>query len=117
MEVALRRRLEGVADLSISQSQQTTVVTFAPGHAFSAAEFRRALREAEVDVLRMEIELCGAIEQTAGERSIAIAGVRFVLRGHAAAGGIVCVTGQLGDQADPDVIDVMKAEPAGSAAR
>jgi hypothetical protein len=118
MEVALRRRLAGVAGISISQSQQTTVVTFARGrHAFSPLDFRRALSEADVEVLRMEIDLCGAFERKTGERWITIAGMHVVLRGHAPADGITCVTGQLNDRVEPHVLEVTRADPAGSAAR
>jgi hypothetical protein len=118
MEVALRRRLSGVAEISISQSQQTTIVTFARGrHAFSPVEFRRALSEADVEVLRMEIDLCGAIEQRTGQLWMTIAGMHVVLRGHAPADGIGCVTGQLNDRVEPHVLEVTRADPAGSAAR
>jgi hypothetical protein len=118
MEVALRRRLAGVDEISISQSQQTTVVTFARGsHAFSPVDFRLALSEADVEVLRMEIEFCGAIERKTGERWITIAGTPVVLHGHAPADGIRCVTGRLNDRVAPHVLEVTRADPAGSAVR
>jgi hypothetical protein len=60
MEVALRRRLEGVASISISQERQTAEVAFARGpHIFSPEEFRAAVGEADVEVLSFEIEACG----------------------------------------------------------
>jgi hypothetical protein len=63
MEVALRRRLEGVASISISQQRQTAEVTFARGpHIFSPEEFRAAVGEADVEVLSFEIEACGRVE-------------------------------------------------------
>jgi hypothetical protein len=66
MEVALRRRLAGVIDVAISQSQQTAVVTFAPGtRHFSAAAFRSAIAEASVDVVSLEIDVCGFIRDRA----------------------------------------------------
>ena len=62
MEVALRRRLEGVASISISQQRQTAEVTFAHGpHIFSPEEFRAAVGEANVEVLSFEIEACGRV--------------------------------------------------------
>ena len=118
MEVALRRRLEGVAEISISQSQQTTLVTFARGrHTFSPVEFRGALSEAAVEVLSMEIDLCGAVEETSGERWMTTGGTRFLLRGHVPADGLICVTGQLNDRVEPHLLEVTKANPAGSALR
>ena len=114
MEVALRRRLEGVADVSISQGQQTTAVTFAPGTlVFSAAAFRAALGEADVEVLRLEIEACGPIEAKAGQRWITTAGTHILLRGNAPASNVTCVTGQLNDQVEPNELDVMTIGPAG----
>jgi len=63
MEVALRRRLEGVATVAISQQHQTAEVRFAPGpHVFSAAEFRAAAGEADVEVVSFAIEACGRME-------------------------------------------------------
>ena len=67
MEMALRRRLAGVAEVRISQEKQTAEVRFAPGpHNFNAAEFRAAVGEAEVEVLRFEIDVCGHVEKDGG---------------------------------------------------
>ena len=63
MEVALRRRLEGVARIAISQQHQTAEVAFAPGpYVFSPEEFRAAVGEAEVEVISFEIEACGHVK-------------------------------------------------------
>jgi hypothetical protein len=63
MEVALRRRLEGVATIKISQQHQTAEVTFRPGpHVFSPEAFRTAVGEADVEVIGFEIEACGRVE-------------------------------------------------------
>ena len=56
----------------------------------------------------MEIDLCGAVEQKTGERWITTVGMHFVLRGHAPADGISCVTGQLNDQVEPHVLEVTR---------
>jgi hypothetical protein len=60
MEAALRRRLEGVSRIAISQEQQTAEVAFgAAAVAFAPEEFRAAVGEADVEVLTFHIELCG----------------------------------------------------------
>ena len=108
--MALRRRLEGVAHVSISQSQQTAAVTFNPGsRAFSAPAFRDALGEAAVEVVSLEIDACGVIEEMNGHRWITITGQRFLLRGQTSAGSIACVTGRLNDRVEPNELEVMKA--------
>jgi hypothetical protein len=111
--VALRRRLEGVEDVAISQSQQTTAVTFtAARHAFSSSAFRSALGEAEVEVLRLEIDVCGVVEAKNGQHWITSAGAQFLLRGHVPASGVLCVTGQLNDQSEPFELGIETALPA-----
>src|SRR5688572_13478677 len=98
MEVALRRRLAGVADVSISQSQQTAAVTFVSGtHEFSAAAFRQAVAEAGVEVLSLEVDVCGVIDEKNGLRS-AGEGKRPLVRlqgGHAISASPICVSGRL----------------------
>ena len=99
MDVALRRRLEGVASISISQSQQTAEVDFADGpHAFSATAFREAVGEADVEVVRFEADVCGVVVHDQGRRWLAAGPERFLLAdGEWATGQQVCVTGRLGD--------------------
>jgi hypothetical protein len=103
MEVALRRRLEGVARIAISQQHQTAEVAFAPGpHVFSPEEFRAAVAEAEVEVISFEIEACGHVESglpaEAGSNTAAKGGAsglrwfvagrnRFLLSGELSSGG------------------------------
>ena len=112
MEVALRRRLEGVEHVSISQSQQTAEVTFTSGnHAFLPAEFRNAVGEAEVEVLSLEIDACGAVEEKDGRHWFTIAGARFLLRDRVPANGVTCVTGQLNDHAEPFELASVTALP------
>ena len=49
--------------VSISQSQQTAVVTFVSGtRVFSAAAFREAVAEADVEVVSLEADVCGVID-------------------------------------------------------
>jgi hypothetical protein len=103
MEVALRRRLEGVATISISQQKQTAEVVFAPGrHVFSPDQFRAAVKEAHVEVISFELDACGRIEQGAITRWFVAGPNRFVvadgsLRGFRTA----CVSADLADQRDP----------------
>ena len=80
MEVALRRRLAGVAGISISQEHQRAEVTFVPGpQAFSPAAFREAVSEAEVEVLRFVVDACGIIVQEDGRQWLVAGADRFAL--------------------------------------
>lgn len=113
MEVALRRRLEGVANISISQSRQTAEVEFtSPLHAFSPDAFRDAVGEAEVTVLSFEIEVCGVIEQKESQRWLAAGKNRFLLvEGGTSPGPVgraVCVSGRLDDESDPHRLEILK---------
>lgn len=106
MEVALRRRLEGVADISISQSRQTAVVEFADGrHAFSPSVFRDAINEAGVgvEVLNLQIDACGEIERKGSQHWLIAGENRFSLDESATppVGQPVCVSGRLNDRSDP----------------
>jgi hypothetical protein len=114
MEVALRRRLEGVADVSISQREQTAEVRFAKGdYTFSSDAFRKAVAEAGVVVLSFQIDVCGSIEQEQEQRWLVTQRNRFLL----AAGDTLsstqplCVSGRLDDRAPPlrlHITDVQK---------
>jgi hypothetical protein len=116
MEVALRRRLEGVADISISQSRQTTEVTFAQGpHTFSPRAFRDAVGEAGVSVLSFHIDACGVVEQKDRQRWLAAGKNRFLLveGGRTSAGPVgqaVCVSGRLNDDSVPHRLKIMDVE-------
>jgi len=114
MEVALRRRLEGVAEVSISQREQTAEVRFAEGdYTFSPAAFRKAVAEAGVVVLSFQIDACGSIEQEQEQRWLVTDRNRFLLT---ASGTLrpdqrLCVSGRLDDRAPPlrlDITDVQK---------
>ena len=100
MDVALRQRLDGVAHISISQSEQTAQVDFVSRpHAFSAAAFRQAVGEADVEVLRFEVDVCGVVAQDANQRWLTAGADRFLLTaGDASVGSYVCTTGRLDDQ-------------------
>jgi hypothetical protein len=102
MEVALRRRLEGVATISISQAQQTAEVEFAARpHAFSATAFREAVSEADVEVVRFEADVCGVVVPEQERRWLTAGSQRFLLAdGGWAEGQRLCVTGHLGDGPD-----------------
>jgi hypothetical protein len=114
MEVALRRRLAGVADISISQSQQTAAVTFVSGtRAFSSAAFRDAVAEADVEVVSLEVDVCGAVDDQNVLRPSTMASEALVrLRGGGAqAGSIVCVTGRLDERPEIPELQVTKLLP------
>ena len=96
MEVALRRRLEGVKSISISEAEETAEVTFDGTHPFSAEAFRQALRAASVDVVAFHVDACGAV-QKAGEQAWLIAGSdRLLLDGAVTLDSPrICVSGRL----------------------
>lgn len=114
MEVALRRRLAGVAEIAISQASQTAAVTFAPGTlSFSASEFRRAIAEAEVTVLAIDVDVCGRVD-AAGvlHLSSGEGAPTWPLRGSAPlTPGHVCLTGRLRDEVEPPYLDVAAMQP------
>jgi L-alanine-DL-glutamate epimerase-like enolase superfamily enzyme len=114
MEVALRRRLSGVADVSISQGQQTAAVTFTAGtHAFSAEEFRAAVAEADVQVVTLDVDVCGVIDRDNMLRVSAESdGTRVRLLGDGPPpGSAVCVTGRLTALAEPYELEVSQLHP------
>jgi hypothetical protein len=114
MEVALRRRLEGVTDISISQSEQTAEVRFEGDHAFSPAAFRKAVGEAGVKVLRFEVDVCGSVEEKQGQRLLIAGKNRWPLTGDRTVplGQPLCASGRLDDRTDPptfEPIDIRSA--------
>jgi hypothetical protein len=115
MEVALRRRLEGVAHISISQARQTADVTFAAApHTFSAVAFREAVGEAEVEVLRFELEACGIVALREGQRWLSAGTDRFLLADvEWADGQSVCVSGRLAGESGeaPMVVEGAQTVP------
>jgi hypothetical protein len=110
--VGLRRRLSGVADIAISQSQQTVSVQFDPPAArFSAATVRQAVGDASAEVLRLDVVACGHVEDRAGERWLVAGEAAYVLTGAAAAAGTaVCVAGRLDDAADPQRLESTRVD-------
>lgn len=115
MEVALRRRLDGVADISISQRDQTAEVTFDGGdHAFSPQAFRKAVWEARVVVLNFQVDACGLVNEERQQRWLVAGKNRWLLKGDAAVAQEqpVCVSGQLDDRAEPPTLDVVEIRSA-----
>jgi hypothetical protein len=112
MELALRRRLAGVAEISISQQQQRVRVTFVPGtQSFSAPTFRSAIAEADVDVISIDARVCGAVDETGALRSSANDQERLVqLRGDVRPGSSRCVMGRLDEGAEPYGLEVRSAQ-------
>ena len=114
MEVALRRRLAGVNDVSISQSDQTATVSFTPGtRSFSAAEFRKAVAEANVEVIALEASVCGVVDERRELRSLNDAGQLLVRLRDAAVGvgTAICATGRLDDRPEPYELQVAASRP------
>ena len=109
MEVALRRRLAGVDGISISQQEQRATATFVPGTmAFSAAAFREAVAEAEVEVLAIEAHVCGVVDSTGRILGATRGpGALVQLGGEMHPGTSICVTGHLDDRAQPYKLEVV----------
>ena len=100
----MRQRLDGVAEISISQSEQTADVQFAPGAGtFVPATFRAAVQQAGVQVLSFEIDACGVVEEREGTRWLRAGQNRFVVAGpdDLPIGQKLCVTARLDDSTDP----------------
>jgi hypothetical protein len=99
MEMALRRRLDGVVSVSISQQRQHAEVAFAPGApAFAPSEFRAAAAEAEVDVVAFEIDACGRAERDGTSEWLLTSGTRFAVAPGALPGDrSVCIRAALRD--------------------
>lgn len=111
MEVALRRRLEGVTAIDISQERQTAEVRFRPAASrFSPAAFREAVKEADVEVSSFVIDVCGIVVQD-GTRAFVHAGTdRYLLASaQPATPDLVCFTAQLDDSTTPGTIGVAPA--------
>jgi hypothetical protein len=107
MEVALRRRLEGVSEISISQSEQTAEVRFEGDHSFSPAAFRKAVGEAGVKVLRFDVDACGNAADERGQRWLIAGKNRWPLIGDRTIplGQPLCVSGRLDDRTDPPTFE------------
>jgi hypothetical protein len=87
--------------VSISESAQTTEVIFAPGdHPFSVDTFKAALKQADVEVVSMDVDACGRVERDGEERVLRAGAASFVLRSSQAApdGQSVCVAGRLQEE-------------------
>ena len=114
MEVALRRRLEGVSDIAISQREQTAEVRFEGDHAFSPSEFRKAVGEAGVVVLRFNLDACGSVDEDGQQRWLVAGKNRWLLTGErtVAAGQPLCVSGRLDDRAEPSTLEVVEIRSA-----
>jgi hypothetical protein len=116
MEIALRQRLEGVAAVTISESAQTTEVIFAPGdYPFSVDVFKAALRQAEVEVVTLEVDACGTVEQRGDKRWLQAGLTQFALAAGSGPGpGGACVAGRLQEEAGQVQLLVTRVErPAG----
>ena len=110
----MRRRLAGVYEVSVSQQAQTVAVIFRPGtRVFSAAAFRAAVGEAEVEVVTLELDVCGVADGTNDLPSLRV-GVQSVFRlrdANARAGSRICVEGRLDDGVEPNVLHVKTVRP------
>ena len=115
METALRRRLEGVAQISISQHEQRAAVTFIPGTAvFSSEACRLAVAEADVEVITFDVRVCGVVDERGALRRTAGNNEPIVqLRGDVRPGSSICASGRLDDRANPYRLELVTAQPRG----
>lgn len=115
MDMALRRRLDGVEGIRISQERQTADVSFGPGpHVFSASEFRAAVGEADVEVVRLEVDVCGRVDFDGTETWLTAGPTRFRLYASLAAPpGDACLTAELDDSTDPASLERVRGVAAG----
>jgi hypothetical protein len=114
MEVALRQRLAGVAAVTISESAQTTEVIFAPGdYPFSVDVFKAALKQADVEVVTLEVDACGTVEEQGDRRWLQAGLTQFTLASGSGPGpGSACVAGRLQDEAGQVRLMVTRVERA-----
>ncbi len=109
----MRRRLEGVAEISISQHEQRATVTFVPGTVlFSSEAFRSAVAEADVQVITFDVRACGLVDGNGLLRRTTGGHEPFVqLRGPVQPGSSICATGRLDEHSQPYQLDVVTAQP------
>ena len=100
MEAALRRRLEGVVDVQISQRGQTASVTFGSGARFTPGAFSDAVAEAGVEVLRLTVDACGATVRDDHGQWLSAGPHRFLLGSPVPQAATVCVSGWLQEHGD-----------------
>jgi len=114
MEVALRQRLDGVAKISISQSQQTAAVEFTGlTENFSPKAFREAVGKSGVRVVSFDIDACGVIEQDKSERWLVAGKSRFQLADGGTAAPIgrpLCLSGRLEERSGSDRFTIIRVE-------
>jgi hypothetical protein len=113
MDLALRRRLDGVEDVRISQEHQTADVVFAPGaRPFSPGEFRAAVKEADVEVVTFEMDACGRFESGDGSDWFVAGPNRFLVapEGEPQPTGR-CISAILRDQVAPGRLERLRALP------
>jgi hypothetical protein len=103
MEVALRRRLDGVDTVAISQSEQRAEVTFTDGpRALVLATVRAAIEGAGMKLVALRVDACGQLETEGAERRLIAGENRFTLEGEAGGTvGYACVTGRLVEHTAP----------------
>lgn len=78
MEIALRR-LEGVDKVAISIQRQQFVVLYKPGTSFQPKDLRAAVAEAQVSVVRFQIQARGQVKNEAGKPFFVAGKDKFLL--------------------------------------
>ncbi len=99
--------------MSISEQRQTAQVTLTPGGpAFSPGAFRAAAKQASVEVVRFEAEVCGIVEDRDQERWLNAGKTRYRLaRAESlSADQVVCVVGALDDGTTPATLTVRSVD-------
>ena len=110
----LRRRLEGVVGVSISQGDQTITVEFAGG-VFQPLMFRDAVAEAGLDILALRIDTCGTIEERADQYWLIAGQNQFALADSPDAPiGQLCASGALDDLSNPSRLVLTAMQKVGN---
>ncbi|MBI4483635.1 MAG: heavy-metal-associated domain-containing protein [Acidobacteria bacterium] len=102
MEVALRR-LDGVADVSISLQKQTVQITYEPGTSFQPEDIRAAVARAEVEIVRFQIAARGRVQEEGSKRFFVAGKDKLLLvdSPKVPSGHPIWILGTIDDSGDP----------------
>lgn len=102
MEVALRR-LDGVADVSISVQKQTVEITYEPETSFRPGDIRAAVATANVEIVRFQIAARGRVQEEESKRFFVAGKDKLLLvdSPKVPSGDPIWIWGTIDDSGDP----------------